>query len=82
MNTARKIEIQLPDVDHKRKMGSKQPEGYSPKNRPEVLDMMENMNRPETLVDKINDLYSIVDRAEVNLIGILNLIIPDTKLKP
>ena len=46
------------------------PESYSPKNKPELLRMVEKMQFIETFVEKINDLCSIVDRAEQNLVGI------------
>lgn len=46
------------------------PESYSPKNKPEILNMMEKMNRMETFVEAVNDLCSIVDRSKMNLVGI------------
>jgi RimJ/RimL family protein N-acetyltransferase len=46
------------------------PKGYSPKNKPEILNMIVNANKTETLVEKISDLCSIVDKTEFNLIGI------------
>jgi Acetyltransferases, including N-acetylases of ribosomal proteins len=46
------------------------PESYSPKNRPEILNMIENVNQYETLVEKVNDFCSIVDRTKINIIGI------------
>ena len=46
------------------------PESYSPKVKPEILRMVENMNRIEILVEKVNDFCSIVDRTEIHMIGI------------
>ena len=46
------------------------PESYSPKNKPEILNMIGKINRTETFVEAVNSLCSIVDRTEINLVGI------------
>lgn len=46
------------------------PESYSLKNRPEILNMIENVNQYETPVEKVNDFCSIVDRTKISIIGI------------
>lgn len=46
------------------------PEEYSPKNKPEILTMMEKTSQNESFVERVHDRCTIVDRAETHLIGI------------
>lgn len=46
------------------------PENYSPKNRPEILNMMDKINNIETFVEKVSEFCSIVDRQQLHIIGV------------
>lgn len=45
------------------------PESYSPK-KPEILNMMAEKNNTEVFIEKVNEFCSIVERAEMKLVGI------------
>ena len=46
------------------------PESYNPKTKPEILSMVKTANKIETLVEKVSEFCSIVDRAELHIAGI------------
>lgn len=58
------------------------PESYSPKKKPEILNVAEQMRKgnlpDETLVQAVDDNCSIVDRAEMKVVGIKVKYTPDS----
>ena len=56
------------------------PESYSPKNKPVILNMVEeikNMNLSnEKLIQQVNDFCSVVDRNETKVVGVKVVCLP------